>query len=229
MKTEFENSPSTSSPIENDSVLDESRIQEEANSIEILDEEGLDEGYGEWEDPDEDSLEDLMKKIPILNSSQIVTGPVMQADSWTAWKTIPDSEWEYLGRYLVNGREKLVGTRRIAGEKYVVYWCLNDAFVAQRYDGDVGRDLHVPEEKPSEKPKLWGPPPPSTNEGAIRFRGRNFKLAGLRKWQIVMPRETLGPLQYLCDHQLESRKYKVFEAEDHSFVAFPIEDDQFLV
>lgn len=229
MKTESEDSPSIISPVESNMVLDEDLVRESIGDIVVLDEEGLEDGFGAWEPEEKETLEDLVKKIPLLPSRQIVTGPVFSAESWAKWKEIPNEEWTYRNRYLVNGQEKFVGTRKIEGEKYVVYWCLDDSFVAQRFDGDAGRDFYVPDGKPTEKPISWGPPPPSSNEGAIRFPGRNFKLAGLRKWKIVMPREQLGSLRYICEHQIESRKYKVYEAEDRSFVAFPIDDDSFLV
>jgi len=212
------------------SPIDEAEVQQDANDIVIFDsEEEIEEevvyDFGE----DFESEPEVREEIPLLQKAEIVSGPYLSLDAWLDWKKESDSLWTYYPRYLVNGKEKLVGARRIGGVRYAVFWCLDDTFLAQRYDGDVERGLYVPEGRPEDRPVVQGPPPPENNEGAIRFVGKNFKLAGLRKWRIVMPREKLGSMRYLCEHQMETRIYKVYSAEDGSFVAFPNEDNLFLV
>lgn len=213
------------------SPIDEVLVQEDANDIVIFDSAEAEVEETQIFDFGEDfEIEpEVREEIPLLQKTEPTSGPHLSLDAWLDWKKESDSMWTYYPRYLINGKEKLVGVRKIEGVKYAVFWCLNDTFVAQRYEGEVERGLYIPEGRPEDRPVIQGPPPPENNEGAIRFVGKNFKLAGLRKWRIVMPRERLGSMRYLCEHRMETRVYKVYSAEDGSFVAFPNEDHSFLV
>lgn len=83
------------------------------------------------------------------------------------WQESTDSEWCVQDRYLFNGRETLVGEREIRGRTRKVYLCLNE-------------EEHVawfPENEIEVEPEGTDEP------NFLRFEGKNWKLAGDRKWR----------------------------------------------
>lgn len=82
------------------------------------------------------------------------------------WREAADSEWCVQDNYLFTGNETLVGSRTIRGKSRHVWLCLNEEeHVAWFPDGEV--ETVNTDSEPD----------------FLRFEGKNWKLAGDRKWK----------------------------------------------
>jgi hypothetical protein len=131
-----------------------------------------------------------------------------------AWD-LPTSNWIYWPTYVPNGYESFLGLKKFKGLEFGVFQCMDDSFYAQPVEILQQATPRDPMKVVSLLPKEYKAMS-ETNDSAsvdvLKFKGKNWKLAGDKKWKPFSV-----PIEIVKDGSLGSRSIK---GKEHKIFAF---------